>query len=113
LIGTAAWFFQRITGAVLLFGMIIHFWTMHYSGAEQITYEFVLKRISDPYWKTFDLILLASVIWHGLSGIWGISVEYAGSKDSSALLLKFFQAIILLSGLLLTVTGIYIIWATG
>ncbi len=83
---------------------------MHYSGSEQITHEFVLKRLSNPYWQAFNLIFLASVIWHGLSGMWGIAVEYAGSK---AVLLKFFQAIILLSGSFLTVTGVYIIWGIG
>ena len=103
--GTVAWLFQRVTGAVLVVGMIVHFRIMHYSGSEQITHEFVLKRISNPYWQVFDLVLLTSVIWHGFSGIWGIAVDYAGSKA----ILKSFQTIILMSALFLMVTGIYIV----
>ncbi len=108
--GAAAWLFQRITGVVLLVGMIIHFRIMHYSGTEQLTHAVVLERLSNPYWKAFNLLFLLCVIWHGLSGIWGIATEYAGSK---AVLLKFCQAIILLSGSILTVTGIYIVWGNG
>jgi hypothetical protein len=53
--GVAGWLFQRLTGLVLIAGLLLHFSIMHFSGQEQITYAFVLKRISNPYWKAFDL----------------------------------------------------------
>jgi len=103
--GIAGWLFQRVTGLVLIAGLLLHFSTMHFSGQEQITYAFVLKRISSPYWKAFDLLFLVTTLFHGFNGLWGIALEYAGSGR----LLKVFQGIMLISVISLLLTGIYII----
>lgn len=99
------WLFQRVSGVFLVAGLVIHFAIMHYSGHEQIHYEMVVKRLSDPYWKAFDLLLLLSVIYHGFNGLWGITLEYA----HSARMLRTFKSLVLTAALLLTATGIYIL----
>ncbi len=103
--GVAGWLFQRLTGLVLIAGLLLHFSIMHFSGQEQITYAFVLKRISNPYWKAFDLFFLVTILFHGFNGLWGIALEYARAGR----LLKVCQGIILVSVCALLLTGIYII----
>ena len=76
-----------------------------FSFPQQITYAFVLKRISNPFWKAFDLLFLVTILFHGFNGLWGIALEYAGAGR----MLKVFQGIILVSVGALLLTGIYII----
>ena len=99
------WFFQRITGAVLLFGLILHFYTMHYSGADQISYEMVSARLSNPYWIIFNIIFLVSVIYHGFNGLLGIMLEYVHSHRIQ----KICEGTLILVGIFLTSVGIYIL----
>lgn len=103
--GLLGWLLQRISGVLLIVGLIIHFSIMHYSGPEQIKYELVLRRISSPYWKTFDLLFLSLIIYHGFNGVWGIAIEYISSKK----LLRFSRVLILTLALLLFAIGIYIL----
>jgi succinate dehydrogenase / fumarate reductase membrane anchor subunit len=103
--GAIGWLFQRLTGAVLIAGLILHFSVMHFSGQQQVTYEVVLRRISNPLWKTFDVCFLGVILFHGFNGLWGIALEYTRSAG----LLKFFQGVILVSVCALLITGIYII----
>ncbi|MGE5299382.1 MAG: succinate dehydrogenase, hydrophobic membrane anchor protein [Acidobacteriota bacterium] len=103
--GVAGWVLQRLTGLLLMAGLIVHFTVMHFSGERQISHEFVLSRISSPYWKAFDLAFLFSVIYHGFNGLWGILLEYVGASRW----LKFSQIILLVSAGLLALTGLYIV----
>jgi succinate dehydrogenase hydrophobic anchor subunit len=103
--GGTGWFLQRITGLLLIAGLIVHFTVMHFSGSRQITHELVLRRISSPYWKAFDLAFLSSVIYHGFHGLWGVVLEYAAGTKW----LKFSQMFLLASAGLLMLTGIYIV----
>ncbi len=103
--GLAGWLLQRMTGLLLIAGLIVHFTVMHFSGEQQISHEFVLRRISSPYWKAFDLAFLFSVIYHGFNGLWGIALEYVYSPRW----LKFSQGMLLVSGGLLALTGVYIV----
>lgn len=103
--GAAEWLFQRVTGLLLMAGLLVHFGIMHFSGAHQISHEFVLRRISSPYWKTFDLAFLFSIIYHGFNGLWGITLEYVGSPEW----LRFFKYVLLTSAFVLVLTGVYIV----
>jgi succinate dehydrogenase membrane anchor subunit len=103
--GALGWLFQRLTGLVLIAGLLLHFSIMHFSGQQQITYEVVLRRISNPLWKAFDLFFLGVVLFHGFNGFWGIATEYI----RSARVLKVSRGIILVSVFVLLITGIYLI----
>ncbi len=103
--GVAGWLFQRITGMLLIGGLILHFVIMHFIGTHELTYAFVMKRLSNPWWKAFDVAFLLTAIYHGFNGFWGLALEYAGSGK----LLRLSQAIILLLAFGLVVTGIYIV----
>jgi succinate dehydrogenase / fumarate reductase membrane anchor subunit len=103
--GVAEWLFQRITGILLIAGLILHFAIMHFSGTQGITYGFVMKRLSNPWWKTFDIAFLLTAIFHGFNGFRGLALEYVSSDQ----LLRLSQAVILLLAASLALAGIYIV----
>ena len=89
------WFFLRITGVILLAGLSLHFYTMHYNGPAQ----------TGPYWKTFNLIFLVSAIYHGFNGLFGIMLEYVHSRK----LQKIFEGVLIVTALTLVGAGVYIL----
>ena len=99
------WFFQRITGVVILMGLIVHFYTMHYSGAGQISHEAVLARLYNPYWIVFNIIFLLSVIYHGFNGLLGIMPEYVHSHKMQ----KMLEGVLIVIAITLVSVGIYIL----
>jgi succinate dehydrogenase / fumarate reductase membrane anchor subunit len=103
--GLAGWLFQRISGTLLIAGLILHFAIMHFSGAQEITYAFVMKRLSNPWWKTFDIAFLLTAIFHGFNGFRGLAMEYVSSEP----LLRLSQAVILFFAAALAFAGLYII----
>lgn len=103
--GVWAWLFQRVTGIILLAGLIVHFFIMHFSGPEQIRHESVIQRLSNPYWIAFDFAFLVSAVYHGFNGLWGMVVEYV----SSAKLQKGFQIVLMINASLLIAIGIYVL----
>jgi succinate dehydrogenase membrane anchor subunit len=101
----AGWLFQRVTGAFLLAGVLFHFFFMHFTGPEKITYDVVIRRLSSPYWKTFDIVFLSTAIFHGFNGLWGLVFEYIHGEK----LRGTTQVLILVSAVVLFATGIYIV----
>ena len=103
--GVWGWLFQRVTGIILLAGLIVHFFIMHFSGPEQIRHESVMQRLSNPYWIAFDFAFLVSAAYHGFNGLWGMVVEYV----NSAKLQKGFQIVLMINASLLIAMGIYVL----
>jgi succinate dehydrogenase / fumarate reductase membrane anchor subunit len=77
----AAWYLQRITGAALLVLLIAHFWVEHFMSAEllrgQLSYETIQARISNPVWQAIDISFLLIALYHGLSGLRNIVLDYS------------------------------------
>jgi succinate dehydrogenase hydrophobic anchor subunit len=67
--GAGRWLIQRVSGIALLAMLLAHFWMTHSAGGE-ITYEAVMQRLSQPYWKIYNLTFLVLCIYHGLNGGW-------------------------------------------
>lgn len=70
-----SWFFQRVTAVFLIFGMAVHILVLPLGG-ERLSYSLVSGRLSHTGWILFDLLLLASCIYHGLNGVWGVFLDY-------------------------------------
>lgn len=103
--GAAAWLLERVTGVFLLAGVLFHFFFMHFTGPQKVTYEVVIQRLSSPWWKAFDIVFLSTAIYHGFNGLWGLALEYVqGGKLRGAT-----QVLILVSAAFLFLTGIYIV----
>lgn len=90
------WFFLRITGVILLAGLILHFYTMHYNGPAQ----------TGPYWRAFNFIFLVSAIYHGFNGLLGIMIEYVHSRR----LQKIFEGVLIVTALTLVGAGFHILF---
>ena len=69
--GSFAWFFQRISGAILLLALLAHFWVLHFFAPHhgEITFDSVMMRLQHPVWKGIDLLFLIAAIYHGMNGV--------------------------------------------
>lgn len=74
------WYLQRITGAMLLILLAAHFWVEHFMSAPvrrgDLTYAVVVSRLSNPAWRAIDIAFLLVALYHGLSGLRGIVLDY-------------------------------------
>lgn len=79
--GLMGWFFQRLSGVVLIPLVIAHMLVTHYvfgnpaKGALELDYNVVASRLASPWWKLIDISFLFVVLYHGLRGIWVIIQE--------------------------------------
>jgi succinate dehydrogenase / fumarate reductase membrane anchor subunit len=75
------WYTQRITGALLVFLLIAHFWVEHFMSRTllrgDLTYETILSRISNPVWQGIDIAFLLVALLHGLNGFRNIVLDYS------------------------------------
>src|SRR5918997_3042164 len=64
------WYFMRLSGALLVIlagGQIV---ITHYLNVPSETvFAFVADRWANPYWRTFDWLLLMLALWHGVLGL--------------------------------------------
>lgn len=88
-----AWLFHRLTGIVLVIGLLYHFYLMHFMGHDNYTYEAVAKRLAEPSWKVFNIVFLVSALYHGFYGINGLITEYV-REQSLKRILKFLVFVI-------------------
>ncbi|MEJ2685469.1 MAG: hypothetical protein P8Z71_13875 [Candidatus Sulfobium sp.] len=65
----------------------------------------MIRRLSSPYWKTFDIVFLSLAIYHGFNGLWGLVLEYFHGEKLRGIT----QVLILVSAVVLFATGIYIV----
>lgn len=83
----ASWFFMRISGVILLFIAVFHLMYMHFVvGVEEIDFQVVAQRWENPFWRVFDLFLLAFAFTHGSNGMRFIIEDYAPSPGWRATL---------------------------
>ncbi len=70
------WLFHRITGVMLVVGLLYHFIFMHFIGHDNYSYEAVTQRLKEPSWQLFNIVFLISAIYHGFYGVNGLVTEY-------------------------------------
>ena len=75
------WYLQRITGALLIVLLTAHFWVEHFMSAElrrgDLSYQAILGRIANPVWQFIDIAFLLVALYHGLSGLRNIILDYS------------------------------------
>ena len=78
--GAWAWFFQRVSGLVLLILVILHYFLMHSDPDRGHTFRSVYEALTHPVWgpwfKTLDLTMLVLGLWHGLNGTWNVIRDF-------------------------------------
>lgn len=76
-----AWLFMRISGIALLVLVLIHFAIMHlFTPLSDVTFDFVAARFSTPFWRIYDLVLLALALVHGMNGVRVVADDYIHSR---------------------------------
>lgn len=75
------WYLQRLSGGLLLLLLIAHFWVEHYATETllrgELSFEAIETRIRSPLWQAIDLSFLAVALYHGLSGLRNILLDYS------------------------------------
>ena len=61
---------MRLSGAALIILAGGHIVITHYLNVpSETTFGFVTGRWANPYWRTFDWLLLMAALWHGVLGL--------------------------------------------
>ena len=64
------WYFMRVSGVLLVVLAGGHLAITHFFNVPSETvFAFVAARWSNPYWRTFDWLLLMLAMWHGVLGL--------------------------------------------
>ena len=84
-VGFWPWFFQRISGVLLIALLAVHIWMGHFSGLraviegsqeELVLYSIVQQRLAQGLFVFVDFSLLGLVLYHGLNGMRNILLEW-------------------------------------
>ncbi len=103
-----SWLLQRVSGAVLVVLLAIHFWIGHYANWETpVTFAGVQMRLQSAAFITIDSILLISVVYHGLNGIRNIILDYPSALTAHIRSVSF---ILLIIGIITVISGLYILY---
>ena len=92
-----SWFLQRITAAILVIGLFVHFWVLHFALERPLNFDKVQARLVSPCWIIFDMILLLCAVYHGLNGLWGIYVDFNPGEKARKIIGWIFAIIGILS----------------
>jgi succinate dehydrogenase / fumarate reductase membrane anchor subunit len=72
-----SWYFMRISGLVLLFLALFHFFMTHIlNDVVDTNSAFVDNRWNNPLWRLYDWALLALGLLHGMNGLRFIMNDY-------------------------------------
>lgn len=86
------WFLQRVSGLLLIFLVGVHMWMGHLSGLkdvisggqeELVLYDVVQRRLAQTLFVFVDFSLLALVLYHGLSGLRSVLLEWGPAARRS------------------------------
>lgn len=76
-----SWYFFRVSGILLIFLAFGHLLIMHIlNNVDVINYQFVAARWAEPLWRTYDILLLALALIHGLNGVRVLIYDYINSR---------------------------------
>ncbi|MGH9591401.1 MAG: succinate dehydrogenase, cytochrome b556 subunit [Terracidiphilus sp.] len=76
LLGTTAFYLQRVTGVLLLGYLLIHVHTVHMIGDGPAAFDRALKMFENPLFRLLEIGLLGVVILHALNGIRIIAIDF-------------------------------------
>ncbi|MDD5582400.1 MAG: succinate dehydrogenase, hydrophobic membrane anchor protein [Candidatus Marinimicrobia bacterium] len=99
------WYLQRITAIILMIGLFVHFYVIHFTIDRPITFEKVQARLLSPGWLIFDSILLIAVIYHALRGFYNVICDY-NPRESVKKIVSWCLTVL---GIFLIIYGIYIL----
>ncbi|MCK4304822.1 MAG: succinate dehydrogenase, hydrophobic membrane anchor protein [Candidatus Eisenbacteria sp.] len=100
--GVMGWFFQRLTGIVLVPVLLVHLLTMHRYHDHGLAWEQVTNLMINPYWKALEITFLVLALYHAFNGLYALFQDYV--KSSGVRLVLF--SLTVLGGLVLFIVGV-------
>lgn len=90
-----SWYFMRISGLILLFLALFHFFMTHIlHDVVDTNADFVAGRWNNPLWRTYDWVLLALGLLHGVNGLRFIMDDYIRTDWKRAVTKAFMYTLI-------------------
>lgn len=81
-----AWLFMRVSGLFLVFLVLGHFLIMHMiNDVRETTFDFVVQRWGNPFWRVWDWLLLALGLFHGTIGVRTVIEDNIGAGRGRSL----------------------------
>lgn len=65
---------QRVTAVLLVVFMALHMIVVHYPPGH-IDFARVITRLENPLWKAIDIAFLATVLLHGVLGMYAVLID--------------------------------------
>jgi succinate dehydrogenase / fumarate reductase membrane anchor subunit len=87
--GSFAYYFQRISGAVLVVLLFVHYYMMHSTTMGGHSHEETVRRLNSFGWQAFYLSFIFLGLYHGLNGVWNIVQDYDLSARSKMIIYIF------------------------
>ncbi|OGW50909.1 MAG: hypothetical protein A2Z50_07540 [Nitrospirae bacterium RBG_19FT_COMBO_42_15] len=100
-----SWLGQRISAIIIAVLLPIHIIAVPFSD-KKISFSFVSERLSHAEWLIIDILLLTACIYHGLNGLYSITIDFNPDKRISKWILFFLY----LFGIMLIIYGILVLW---
>ncbi|MBI5181634.1 MAG: hypothetical protein HZA06_01845 [Nitrospirae bacterium] len=101
-----SWLGQRLTAVILAIWIPVHIIAIPFSD-KKISAPIVSERLSHTGWLIFDILLLLCCVYHGLNGIYSISLDFNPEKK----IVKWLFSFLLLLGIAISIYGILILWS--
>ena len=103
-----SWLFMRGSGVLLIALIFGHLFVNLVTGAgiKQVDFAFIAGKWANPFWQTWDLLMLWLAELHGVNGVRTIINDYA-EKDTTRIVLK---TLLLLSAALVMFLGTLVIF---
>lgn len=91
------WLLQRITGAFLAIFLFTHVkvlhWDFNFATQGLIDFSFVINRLQGNIgWAIFYFLFIISALFHGLSGLWAIILDFRPSVGAQRIWLVILWA---------------------
>lgn len=101
------WLLQRITGAFLAVFLFTHVkvlhWDFDFTTQGLIDFTFVIDRLSGSIgWGIFYFLFILSALFHGLSGLWAVILDFRPSVGMQ----RTWLAILWVVGILMAYYGL-------
>ena len=103
-----SWLFMRASGVLLIALVFGHLFVnlVTGEGIKQVDFAFIGGKWSNPFWQTWDLLMLWLAELHGVNGVRTVINDYA-TKTSTRLVLK---TLLVLSAILIMFLGTLVIF---
>jgi succinate dehydrogenase cytochrome b556 subunit len=105
--GMWLWLVQRLSAVFLLFGMMVHLIATHIFAIGELSYDNIGDRLQSVFFIVVDILLLGSVLFHGLNGARMVLLDYFFKERAQR---SFLDAFLVAFGLAFFVYGVWALW---